>query len=129
MLIKTNHLRAIGKRRVSGEWRVASGERIQHAIAKAKKIRPRKFVEIEVCNFQEFKAALMARPDAILQDNWSISKIKKAVVFRNSSLLEVSGGVTLANVRAIARTGVDRISVGRLTHSAPALDVSLEAVR
>jgi nicotinate-nucleotide pyrophosphorylase (carboxylating) len=71
-----------------------------------------------------------------LLDNWRLADIRKAARLRTSSLithhssplLEVSGGVTLANVGVIARTGVDRISIGRLTHSAPALDVSLEVV-
>ena len=93
----------------------------------------------------EFKAALKTRPDIILLDNWAPSQIKRAVALQKTTphapparrlrepgrahpapLLEVSGGVTLATVRAIARTGVDRISVGRLTHSAPALDISLQ---
>ncbi len=74
----------------------------------------------------------MARPHAILLDNWSLQTIKKAVLYAKRyplsarPLLEVSGGVTLANVRAIAKTGVDRISIGRLTHSTTALDICLE---
>ena len=99
-----------------------------------KKLKPKRFVEIEVTSVAEFRAALQAKPNAVLLDNWSPNKIRKAVVLRNSAFpiphselrLEVSGGVTLANVRAIAKTGVDRISIGRLTHSAPALNVSLE---
>ena len=131
VLIKTNHLKALA----SSEWRVASQACIQAVIKKAKSMRPRRFVEIEVENFREFTAALSARPDAILLDNWRLAQIKRAVALRHSSLithhsslLEVSGGITLDNVRAIARTGVDRISIGRLTHSAPALDVSLEVI-
>ena len=130
ILIKTNHLRV-----VSGQWSVTS-EIIQRAVRDAQRKAKGKFVEIEVTNLAEFKAALETKPDAILLDNWTTKRIRNAVIFKNHwslvtghrSLLEVSGGVTLANVRAIARTGVDRISIGRLTHSAPALDVSLRVI-
>lgn len=118
VLIKTNHLRVPGT------------EGIRRAIAKARRAQPRRFVEVEVTNFAEFGEALAARPDAILLDNWGVAEIRKVVQWRRGPkpLLEVSGGVTLANVRALARTGVDRISIGRLTHSAPALDFSLKVV-
>ena len=136
ILIKTNHLRAHSKTTGSGEWRVASGELVQQAVAKAKRLKPQRFIEVEVTNLRELRCALRAKPDGILLDNWRVTNIKKAVmqrhfwslVTRHSSLLEVSGGVTLANVRAIAKTGVDRISIGRLTHSAPSLDLSLEVI-
>ena len=132
ILIKTTHLNIVA----SGEWRVASDQIIRAAVEKAKRVRPRKFVEIEVANFRELKAALAAKPNAILLDNWRLADIHRAVIFRNTlphvsrpvPLLEVSGGVTLKNVRAIARTGVDRISIGRLTHSAPSLDVAMEVL-
>ena len=131
VLIKTNHLRA-----QCGMRNAECGMLIQEMIAKAKRLYPRKFLEVEVRNFSEFKAALAVQPDAMLLDNWSLSNIRKAVQLRNPAprtphsalLLEVSGGVTLRNVRAIARTGVERISIGRLTHSAPWLDVSLRVV-
>ena len=128
ILIKTNHLRA------KGQGRRAKGRTlIETAILQAKRVRPRRFIEVEAANFREFLAALRANPDAILLDNWTLRTIRRAVTLcrglpfalRPSPLLEVSGGVTLKNVRAIARTGVDRISIGRLTHSAPALDCSL----
>ena len=118
ILIKTNHLRAIRPQSISA------------AIAKARRARARGFVEIEVANLAEFRRALAARPDAILLDNWPLTAIRKAARLRRGRrpILEASGGVTLANVRALAKTGVDRISIGRLTHSAPALDVSLHVV-
>jgi len=123
ILIKTNHLRV-----VSGRWSV-DGDSIREAATRARKAVGRRFVEIEVTNIREFTAALRAKPDALLLDNWTLRAIRRAVKLRNHSpLLEVSGGVTLSNVRAIARTGVDRISIGRLTHSAPSLDVSLKVI-
>lgn len=118
ILIKTNHLKA-------------SKIPIPKIIAKARKARPKKFLAIEVTNRQEFLAAIKAKPDCILLDNWRLANVRKAVKRRNrlgkKILLEASGGVTLENVRAIAKTGIDRISIGRLTHSAPCLDVSLRA--
>lgn len=84
------------------------------------------FVEIEVTSFLELKHALAARPDRILLDNFSVSDVAKAVMLFGSSVqLEASGGINLSNVRAFAETGVDFISMGALTHSAPAADLSL----
>ena len=134
VLIKTNHLRALHRK--FGMRNSEFGMVIRDAVAKAKKKAPRRFVEVEVTSLKEFRAAAQARPDAILLDNWRLKDIRNAVRLKNSAFpiphsalrLEVSGGVTLANVRAIAKTGVDRISIGRLTHSAPALDVSLQVL-
>ena len=136
ILIKTNHLRAI-VRGGTGNGERGMGNVIQEAIERARRARPKRVVEIEVTTVAELRAALEAGPDAVLLDNWHPQGIRRAVrmargaVFRSPfrvPLVEVSGGVTLANVRAIAKTGVDRISVGRLTHSAPALNVSLTVI-
>ena len=127
VLIKTNHLKAMGQG--AGDRGRGKTELIQQAVTQAKRRNPGKFIEIEVTNLTEFRAALAARPNAILLDNWDVRDIRQAVRLRSTSpLLEVSGGVTLQNVRRIAKTGVDRISIGRLTHSAPALNVSLEVI-
>jgi nicotinate-nucleotide pyrophosphorylase (carboxylating) len=85
-------------------------------------------IEIEVKNLREFKEALKARPDIIMLDNMKVADIRKAVKIRNNSQpkLEASGGVTLKNVRQITKTGVDMISIGALTHSITAADISLE---
>jgi nicotinate-nucleotide pyrophosphorylase (carboxylating) len=87
-------------------------------------------LEIEVDTLAQLEIALKAKPDMILLDNMSLDDLRQAVRRRNEIapgvLLEASGGVTLATVRAIAETGVDRISVGALTHSAPALDIGLD---
>ncbi len=134
VLMKTNHLRALA--RGEGSRVKGVGQIIERSIQRAKAVYPRAFIEVEVRNLAELHAALLANPDAVLLDNWAISDIRKAILLRNRSpftthpspLLEVSGGVTLRNVRAIAQTGVERISIGRLTHSAPALDVSLQVL-
>jgi nicotinate-nucleotide pyrophosphorylase (carboxylating) len=87
-------------------------------------------VEVEVETLEQLDEALGAQPDMVLLDNMSLDQLREAVRRRNAAapnvLLEASGGVTLATVRAIAETGVDRISVGGLTHSAPALDIALD---
>ncbi|MBI4343031.1 MAG: carboxylating nicotinate-nucleotide diphosphorylase [Candidatus Omnitrophica bacterium] len=129
ILIKTNHIKAL---RLVMRSRLARERAIQVGVAGAKRVRPKRFVEVEVTTLREFEAALEAKPHAILLDNWRLGAIRRAVRLahaslgtRHSPLIEVSGGVTLQNVRAIATTGVDRISIGRLTHSAPSLDMSL----
>ena len=83
-------------------------------------------IEVEVDNLDQFRTVLVQEPDIILLDNMDTETMKMAVkINNNKALLEASGGVTLGTVKAIAETGVDLISVGALTHSSPALDMSL----
>jgi len=94
-------------------------------------------VEVEVRNHRALEAALHSSPDRILLDNLLQHEIRDAVAIRNTFAkkngkripLEVSGSMTLPKVRAIAKTGVDYISVGALTHSAPPVDISLHVLR
>lgn len=87
-------------------------------------------VEIEVDTLEQLDDALPAGPDLVLLDNMSLDQLRSAVARRNAVApgieLEASGGVDLRTVRAIAETGVDRISVGALTHSAVSLDLALD---
>ncbi|MBT9147028.1 MAG: Nicotinate-nucleotide pyrophosphorylase (carboxylating) [Syntrophomonadaceae bacterium] len=87
-------------------------------------------VEVEVRNLKELKEACATEVNIIMLDNMTIGQIKRAVEFVNhigkKVLLEASGGITLRNVRRIAATGVDLISVGALTHSAPILNMNLK---
>ena len=84
-------------------------------------------IEIEVTTLDELAQALEAGADIVLLDNMDVTALRKAVTMTGGrALLEASGGVTLESVAAIAATGVDLISVGALTHSAPALDISLD---
>jgi nicotinate-nucleotide pyrophosphorylase (carboxylating) len=87
-------------------------------------------VEIEVDTLDQFKVALKAGPDIVLLDNMSNDELAEAVRWRNAGhlqvVLEASGGVQLATVAEIAKTGVDRISVGAITHAATAHDVALD---
>jgi nicotinate-nucleotide pyrophosphorylase (carboxylating) len=113
VLIKDNHIAASGSitkalARIRG--------RISHTLK----------VEVEVKNLQELEEALSAGADVIMLDNMTIKDMGKAVSFANGRiLLEASGNVTLANVKQVAETGVDFISVGMLTHSVSAADISL----
>lgn len=118
ILIKDNHLH------------IAHQKDLQEIVKKARKERPRGMkIELEVKTLAQFKQALEARPDIIMLDNMSLKEINKAVAMRHKARsripIEVSGGVSLDNVRRIAACGVEMISVGELTHSAKALDVAL----
>jgi nicotinate-nucleotide pyrophosphorylase (carboxylating) len=87
-------------------------------------------VEVEVDTLAQLAAALAELPDIILLDNMSLDQLRAAVELRDKGgpnvILEASGGVRLDTLRAIAETGVDRVSVGGLTHSAKALDVAMD---
>ena len=87
-------------------------------------------LEVEVDTLEQLDEALACGPDVVLLDNMPADKLREAVRRRTLNapgvLLEASGGVNLTTLRGIAETGVDRISVGALTHSAPALDVGLD---
>jgi len=112
VLVKDNHLRAAGSVR-------AAVERLRAATDLP--------VEVECDTLEQVDEALAAGADAILLDNMSLDELRAAAgLARGRARLEASGGVTLDTVRAVAETGVDEISIGALTHSAPALDVSLE---
>ena len=114
VLIKDNHLRAAG----------GVGEAVRRARAAAHHLLK---IEVEVQTLEEVEEAIAAGADVILLDNMEIGEIAGAVkLIAGRCEIEVSGGVTLSTVRALAETGVDYISVGKLTHSAPALDLSLE---
>ncbi|MBV8075939.1 MAG: carboxylating nicotinate-nucleotide diphosphorylase [Planctomycetaceae bacterium] len=121
ILIKDNHL----------AWLAAGGDPIGSALAAARAhAPPGAFVEVEVESLEQLDRALECGPDIILVDNLGPEALAEAVRRRDRMapgvLLEASGGVTLATVAALAKTGVDRISVGALTHSAPALDIGLD---
>ncbi len=87
-------------------------------------------VEIEVDSLVQLENVLIAKPEIVLLDNMSTDLLRQAVAIRDrlapTTQLEASGGVNLSTVRGIAETGVDRISVGAITHSAPALDIALD---
>jgi nicotinate-nucleotide pyrophosphorylase (carboxylating) len=85
-------------------------------------------IEVEVDSLEQLREALEHRPDVIMLDNFSLDDLRAAVVLAaGRTVLEASGGVDLTTVAAIAHTGVDYISVGALTHSAPVFDIGLDA--
>jgi nicotinate-nucleotide pyrophosphorylase (carboxylating) len=116
ILIKDNHIESVGS--------------IAKAVSLAKKSHHLAKIEVEVENLNDLREALEANADVIMLDNMSVSDMHEAVkIVQKQALLEASGNVSLDNVREIAETGVDLISVGALTHSAAAADISLKIVK
>ena len=118
ILIKDNHLATLR----------AHGMTLKEIVMKAKSNAPKGVkVEVEVTNLKEVKEAISASADIIMFDNMSTAQMRRAVKMAPSNIYtEASGGITLKNVRAVAETGVNFISIGALTHSSKALDISLE---
>jgi nicotinate-nucleotide pyrophosphorylase (carboxylating) len=115
ILIKDNHVAACGG--------------VAEAIARAREVAGHLTpIEVEVDTLDQFDIALALAPDVIMLDNFALADMRAAVVRAAGRVrLEASGGVRLDTVRAIAETGVSAISVGALTHSAPVLDIGLDA--
>ena len=104
------------------------GMNLREIVSRAKENVPAgTTIEVEVTNTEEAADALKAEADIIMLDNMSIDEMRQVVdMVSGQAKLEASGGITLENVRQAAMTGVDIISVGDLTHSFQALDISLE---
>lgn len=119
VLVKDNHHKVCGQRQTILQM-VGHLRKVMH-----------KTIEVEVDTPLQLAQALAAGPDIILLDNMPIRELRRAVALRNKMpgrrpLLEASGGITLRNIRQVARTGVERISVGALTHSHRSIDMSME---
>jgi nicotinate-nucleotide pyrophosphorylase (carboxylating) len=116
ILVKDNHIAAAGG--------------VGPALSRAREIAGHMVVvQVEIDGLNQLEEALTHAPDVILLDNFSLPDLERAVALASGrATLEASGGVNLQTVRAIAATGVDVISVGALTHSAPALDIGLDAM-
>ena len=116
ILIKENHIAAVGG---VAQAVKAARERLGHLVK----------IEVEVENLKQLETALALGVHAVLLDNMAPEIMKRAVALTNGrAVLEASGGVTRETVRAIAETGVDYISSGTITHSAPVLDIGLDFV-
>ncbi len=114
-LIKENHIHACGS--------------VAAAVEHAREIAPGKLVEIEVETMQELAEALDANADIVMLDNFNVEQLKEAVAFTDGrAKLEASGGVTHETLSDIARTGVDRISVGAITKHLHAIDLSMRFI-
>ncbi len=126
VLLKDNHLASLPTGTLQAK--------LTEAVRRARQAKPApSFIEIEVDTLEQLPAALAADPDLILLDNMPPEQLRRAVGLRQAHAgagrlieLEASGGVNLDTVRAIAHAGVDRIAIGALTHSAPALDLGLD---
>lgn len=122
VLMKDNH-RVISKQQ----------ERLSETVRRLH-LKTHKKVQIEVDHLWELQEILLAHPEMVLLDNMSVDELKKAVALTRKlcphkrPLLEASGGITLKNIRKVAETGVDRISIGSLTHSRQSIDMTLELV-
>ncbi|OGD11961.1 MAG: nicotinate-nucleotide diphosphorylase (carboxylating) [Candidatus Aminicenantes bacterium RBG_16_66_30] len=116
VLIKDNHLRRVGS--------------VSEAVRRARAaVRPGIRIEVEAANLLQVREALAAGADMIMLDNMTVEMMRQAVALAAGRVpLEASGNMTLDRVRAVAETGVDFISVGALTHSAKAIDISLDFV-
>lgn len=114
VMIKDNHIAACGS--------------IAAAVERVRQFAPHTLkIEVETETLAQVKECLAARVDIIMLDNMTIAAMTEAVQYiAGQALVEASGGVTLENVRQVAETGVDIISIGALTHSAPASDISME---
>lgn len=113
ILIKENHIQAAGS--------------IAKAIEQARSLTPTIKLGVEVKTIDELKEALTANPDGILLDNMELTLLRRAVTLTANKIpLEASGGVTINNIRSIADTGVDYISVGSLTKNLTAIDLSMQ---
>lgn len=116
ILIKDNHIKTSGS--------------IKKAIKEAKKGHHFLKIEVEVKNLKELKEAIESEADIVMLDNMSVHDMKEAVrIAKGRVMLEASGNISLENVREVAETGVDLISVGTITHSAPSVDISLKIVK
>tara|TARA_B100000315_G_scaffold8245_1_gene8151 strand:- start:1401 stop:2240 length:840 start_codon:yes stop_codon:yes gene_type:complete len=113
VLIKDNHIKATGS--------------ITKAVEKARKNIPDlQKIEVEVKNVEEVKEALQTACDIIMLDNMSPEQVKEAVkIINKRSRIEISGNIGLSNIQNIASEGIDYISIGAITHSAPAVDISM----
>jgi nicotinate-nucleotide pyrophosphorylase (carboxylating) len=119
VLIKDNHL---------AHW-TREGGSLADAVTEARKKHPELLVEVEVDTVEQLKEVLAAKPDWVLLDNMPPAVLRRCVkLCAGISKTEASGGVNLKTIRAIAQTGVDAISVGALTHSAPSADLALDFV-
>jgi len=118
VLIKDNHRML---------WQGGEKRSLAEAVKAARARWPKRTIEIEVENEAELLDALAGEPDWILLDNMSPYQLRRCVrLCRKRARLEASGGITMRNISAVAASGVDAISLGCLTHSAPSVDLSLE---
>ena len=113
ILIKDNHIQSAGS--------------VTNALKAVKEVNPLMLLELEVDNLDQIREALLIGVDGFLLDNMPPAFVRQAAnQIKGRAIIEVSGGITIDNVREFAAAGADYISIGALTHSAPAVNISLE---
>ena len=123
----TNHRFNLSDEFLIKDNHIASTEKFEKIIKKAIKFKKGRKITVEIDNLSQFKKINHLNFDRVLFDNMNVKNLRKAVKLANNRYeTEASGGVTLKNIKKIAATGVDRISIGKLTHSVKAIDVKLE---
>jgi nicotinate-nucleotide pyrophosphorylase (carboxylating) len=129
----TNHRMGLYDAILIKENHAAFAGGVGEAVSRARQARPDLPIEVECRNLDEVREGTSAGADRLLLDNMSPAELQEAVTAARGSNggpeLEASGGITLENVAQVAATGVDYVSVGALTHSAPALDLSMTLER
>jgi len=120
ILIKDNHLLVLAAQKTT----------LRQACQQARQQAPHGLrIEVEVESLAQVRQALQGKADIIMLDNMTPSNIQEAIrIIQGQALVEVSGGITLSNIREMAQRGVDIISIGALTHSAPAMDISMDII-
>ncbi|MGL3828127.1 carboxylating nicotinate-nucleotide diphosphorylase [Candidatus Pelagibacter communis] len=122
----TNHRFNLSDEYLIKDNHIASSD-LKTLVIKAIKNKKGKKITVEVDNLNQLKSLMGLKFDRVLLDNMSINSLKKAIkIIRGSYEIEASGNVNLKTVKSIAKTGVNRISIGSITHSAPAIDFKLE---
>ena len=122
VLVKDNHIAA---------WsRQIGNSSLAEAVKQTRESAPGRSIEVEVDTLDQLQDVLIGHPDIVLLDNMTTDQLREAIQIRDSSapdvLLEASGGISLQTVRGVAETGVNRISVGALTHSVPNFDLGFD---
>jgi nicotinate-nucleotide pyrophosphorylase (carboxylating) len=123
----TNHRMSLNDGVLIKDNHISLGGGIARAVEQVRAFRSRMTVEVEVETLKQVEQALEAGADILLLDNMNTDDIREAVrLSRGRAKTEISGGVTLARLPELASTGADYVSIGALTHSAPAVDISFE---
>ncbi len=120
ILIKDNHLMILAAHKITlSQACLLARQRAPHGLR----------ISVEVETLAQVRQALQGKADVILLDNMSVSRIQQAVkIIQGKTIVEVSGGITMNNIRDMAQTGADILSIGALTHSAPSMNLSMDII-
>jgi nicotinate-nucleotide pyrophosphorylase (carboxylating) len=123
----TNHRMSLSQSALIKDNHIAAAGGVSEAFKRVRSMYPKIEVEVEVDTLEQLQEVILLKPELILLDNMSVKQCEEAVaIVRGRCKLEASGGLSLENAKAYAATGVDYLSAGALTHSAPVLDIGLD---